>query len=98
MASNTVTLSGNVTVTQGQSVLRGDRLVVNLSTGEAHVQGGGKGGNGRVQGLFLPSSAPGLKKDEPAKGSQAREAAPTAPAAPGPHAPARKPLQPSGLY
>jgi lipopolysaccharide export system protein LptA len=97
MASNTVTLSGNVTVTQGQSVLRGDKLVVNLSTGEAHVQGGGKDGKGRVQALIPTAGAPGLKKDESAKGSQAHETAPATPA-PGAHTPARKPLQPSGLY
>jgi lipopolysaccharide export system protein LptA len=57
MASNTVTLNGNVIVRQGQSVLRGEKLTVNLTTGISHVEGG-KGGGGRVQGLFLPSSAP----------------------------------------
>lgn len=56
MASNTVTLNGNVTVTQGQSVLRGEKLTVNLTTGVSHVEGG-KSGTGRVQGLFLPSNS-----------------------------------------
>ncbi|MGZ3411255.1 MAG: lipopolysaccharide transport periplasmic protein LptA [Rhizomicrobium sp.] len=56
MASNTVTLSGNVIVKQGQNVLRGERLVVDLTSGVSRVEAG-KSGNGRVQGLFLPSSA-----------------------------------------
>ncbi|MGE0565443.1 MAG: LptA/OstA family protein [Pseudolabrys sp.] len=55
MASNTVTLIGNVVVTQGQNVLRGERLVVDLNTGVSKVFPG-KGGDGRVQGLFLPGS------------------------------------------
>ena len=33
MKSNTVTLTGNVMMTQGQNVLRGDRLVVDLTSG-----------------------------------------------------------------
>lgn len=55
MASNTVTLNGNVVVTQGQNVLRGERLVVDLNTGVSKVFSG-KGGDGRVQGLFLPGN------------------------------------------
>ena len=57
MASNTVTMIGKVVVTQGQSVLRGDRLVVDMTTGLSRVESG-KGGEGRVQGLFLPGSGP----------------------------------------
>jgi len=53
MKSNTITLSGKVTVTQGQNVLRGDRLVVDMTTGAARVESGA----GRVQGLFVPSSS-----------------------------------------
>jgi len=64
MKTNTVTLSGNVVVTQGQNVLRGERLIVDLTNGVSRVEGG------RVQGLFLPHSqhdlrAPGEK--DPAK-------------------------------
>jgi lipopolysaccharide export system protein LptA len=50
MKTNTVTLSGNVVVTQGQNVLRGERLIVDLTSGVSRVEGG------RVQGLFLPHS------------------------------------------
>ncbi|HEY1153875.1 MAG TPA: LptA/OstA family protein [Pseudolabrys sp.] len=51
MRTNTVTMSGNVVMTQGQNVLRGDRLMVDLGTGVSRVESG-KSGNGRVQGLF----------------------------------------------
>lgn len=57
MKTNTVTLTGNVVMTQGKNVLRGDRLVVNLTSGVSRVESG-KNGSGRVQGLFLPDSAP----------------------------------------
>ena len=39
--SNTVTLKGNVVVTQGQNVMRGDRLVVDLTSGVSRVDGAG---------------------------------------------------------
>ncbi|MBI2716728.1 MAG: LPS ABC transporter substrate-binding protein LptA [Rhizobiales bacterium] len=61
MKTNTVTLSGNVVMTQGQNVLRGERLVVDLTSGVSRVESG-KNGQGRVQGLFVPGSAgPDLK-------------------------------------
>jgi lipopolysaccharide export system protein LptA len=64
MPSNTVTLSGNVVMTQGKNVLRGDKLVVNLTSGVSRVESGRRG-RGRVQGLFIPSSAPnGTKPGE----------------------------------
>jgi lipopolysaccharide export system protein LptA len=55
MKSNTVTLIGNVMMTQGKNVLRGDRLVVDLTSGVSRVESG-KNGSGRVQGLFQPGS------------------------------------------
>ena len=57
MKSNVVTLFGNVVVTQGPNVMKGDRLIVDLSTSRARMEAGTKGSPGRVQGLFLPSSA-----------------------------------------
>ncbi|HET7850451.1 MAG TPA: LptA/OstA family protein [Pseudolabrys sp.] len=51
MKTNTVTLSGHVTMTQGENVLRGDKLVVDLTNGVSRVESG-KNGQGRVQGLF----------------------------------------------
>lgn len=58
MATNTVTVSGNVVMTQGQNVLRGEKLVVNLTTGVSRVEST-HGGQGRVQGLFQPGGGPG---------------------------------------
>jgi lipopolysaccharide export system protein LptA len=55
MASNMVTMSGNVVLTQGQNVLRGERLVVDMTTGFSRIESAA-GKDGRVQGLFLPSS------------------------------------------
>ena len=57
MKTNTVTLTGNVVMTQGKNVLRGEKLVVDLTSGVSKVESG-KDGHGRVQGLFLPGSAP----------------------------------------
>jgi lipopolysaccharide export system protein LptA len=68
MASNTVTLTGNVLVTQGQSVLRGEKLTVNLTTGVSHIEGG-KGGGGRVQAVF--SNPPGQQNATPPKNDDA---------------------------
>jgi lipopolysaccharide export system protein LptA len=56
MKSNTVTLTGNpVVMTQGPNVLRGDKLVVDLTSGVSRVESG-KSGQGRVQGLFQPGT------------------------------------------
>jgi lipopolysaccharide export system protein LptA len=71
MRTNTVTLAGNVLVTQGQNVLRGERLVVDLTSGVSRVEAGKAGqGGGRVQGLFLPGGSAhegGSKPAAPAK-------------------------------
>jgi lipopolysaccharide export system protein LptA len=53
MKANTVTLTGKVTMTQGQNILRGDRLVVDLTSGVSRVESG-KNGHG-VEALILPS-------------------------------------------
>jgi lipopolysaccharide export system protein LptA len=62
MKTNTVTLTGNVMMTQGQNVLRGDKLVVDLTSGVSRVESG-KNGQGRVQGLFVPGGAAPDVKD-----------------------------------
>ncbi len=54
MRTNTVTLTGNVVMTEGKNVLRGDRLVVNLTSGVSRIESG-RHGHGRVEGLFVPS-------------------------------------------
>ena len=50
---NEVVLTGHVVLTDGRNVTKGDRLVYDLATGQAAVQGGAS----RVHGLFLPGSA-----------------------------------------
>ena len=55
MATNTVTLSGNVIMTQGKNILRGDKLIVDLTSGVSKVESS-KSANGRVQMLLQPGS------------------------------------------
>jgi len=43
MRTNTVTLIGNVVVSQGRNVMRGERLVVDLNSGVSRVEGKGQG-------------------------------------------------------
>lgn len=50
-----ITMSGNVVLTQGGNVVRGNRLVVNLKTKQAQMQGG------RVQTLIAPSRGTGAR-------------------------------------
>jgi lipopolysaccharide export system protein LptA len=56
MKSNTVTMEGGVLLTKDKKVLRGDRLVVDMTTGISRVESN----TGRVQGVFQssPGSAP----------------------------------------
>jgi lipopolysaccharide export system protein LptA len=49
-----ITLNGNVVLTKGKDVMRGQTLTVNLVTGVARLNGG-QGRTGRIQGLFTPS-------------------------------------------
>jgi lipopolysaccharide export system protein LptA len=49
MAQDLITMSGNVVLTQGPNVVRGERLVVNLKTKQGRMEGG------RVQTLITPS-------------------------------------------
>lgn len=73
MKTNTVTLNGKVVMTQGKNMVRGDRLVVDLTSGVSRVESG-KSGSGRVQGLFLPSSGPLDPKSSLPGGSAPRSA------------------------
>ncbi len=49
--TNLITMVGGVVLTQGKNVLRGDRLMVDMTTGVSRVESD----NGRVQGLFQSS-------------------------------------------
>jgi lipopolysaccharide export system protein LptA len=72
--TNLVTMLGGVVLTQGKNVLRGDRLMVDMTTGVSRVESEG----GRVQGLFQSSGqgAPLIPGVSPS--------APVAPPGPGP--------------
>lgn len=63
MATNTVTLTGNVVVTQGPNVMNGSKLVVDLNSGRSRLDGQQKGGSTRVHGLFVPNSVDEKNKD-----------------------------------
>ena len=71
--SNTATLLGNVSVTEGQNVVRGDKLVVDLTTGHAQVDMLDNT-QGRVQSTFYqadhqpaaPAAAPKPRTAKPA--------------------------------
>ena len=73
MKANTVTLLGNVVVSKGQNVMKGERLVVNIDTGISTVEAGKT--NGRVQMLLNPSDS-GMKKPELLKPETGRKDAP----------------------
>jgi lipopolysaccharide export system protein LptA len=53
--TNLVTMLGGVVLTQGKNVLRGDRLLVDMTTGVSRVESD----SGRVQGLFQSSTQGG---------------------------------------
>ena len=70
-ADNKVYLKGNVTLSQGTNVTQGDRLIYDMTSGQAQVFSGQTNG-GRVSSVFTPgSSAPG----GPPKQASARPAA-----------------------
>ncbi|WP_181708636.1 LptA/OstA family protein [Chthonobacter rhizosphaerae] len=48
--AKTIVVSGNVVLTQGDNVIRGPRLVINIDSGQAKMEGG------RVQMLIEPKS------------------------------------------
>src|SRR5438309_2711241 len=53
--SNLITMLGGVVLTQGNNVLRGDRLLVDMTTGVSRVESD----SGRFQGLFQSSGQTG---------------------------------------
>jgi len=54
-ANDTIVLTGDVILTQGENVMTGARLTYNTRTEAAEMDGGGR--NGRVQGVFYPESS-----------------------------------------
>ena len=67
MRANTVTMLGNVVITQGDSILHGENLTVNMTTGDAVLTAGKPVANAkdpnartRVEGMFNPGT---MKQD-----------------------------------
>ncbi|MAB12893.1 lipopolysaccharide transport periplasmic protein LptA [Parvibaculum sp.] len=60
VATRRINMGDSVVLRQGKNVIRGNRLFVDLNSGESRVTGGKSsggteiGGNGRVKGLFQP--------------------------------------------
>jgi lipopolysaccharide export system protein LptA len=54
LKAKTITLTGNVVVTQGKNVLHGDRVVVDTATGNARVESNASTAQNRVRALILP--------------------------------------------
>lgn len=58
VADETITMGDTVVLRQGENVIRGQRLRIDLNSGQARVEGGvtasdaENGGSGRVKGLF----------------------------------------------
>jgi lipopolysaccharide export system protein LptA len=71
--TNLITMLGGIVLTQGKNVLRGDRLLVDMTTGVSRVESD----SGKVQGLFQSSGQGG-----PLTPGAAAPAAPASPARP----------------
>jgi lipopolysaccharide export system protein LptA len=66
--SQLVTVGGNVVLTQGQNVLKGDRLVIDLKTGESRFENPGTTtAGGRIRALFVPKAQDAKGKSNDAK-------------------------------
>ncbi|HXW40570.1 MAG TPA: LptA/OstA family protein [Xanthobacteraceae bacterium] len=64
LKTKTITLSGNVVVSQGQNVIHGERVVVDMTTGNARVESGAANGSAaaaagpsRVRALIQPGKS-----------------------------------------
>jgi lipopolysaccharide export system protein LptA len=74
-----VTVGGNVVLTQGQNVLKGDRLVIDLKTGESRFENpGNTPTGGRIRALFMPKADANAKSKDAKSGdvkpTEAKEA------------------------
>jgi lipopolysaccharide export system protein LptA len=85
MRANTVTLLGNVVISQNGNVVKGDRLTVDMTTGVSRVECDKVPGACRVQALILPGAMKNQNETTPAR-EGAREQ------------PRQRTPSPSGLY
>lgn len=54
--AKTITLTGNVVVSQGPNVIHGERVVVDTLTGNAHVEAAPGATQSRVRALIIPNN------------------------------------------
>ena len=54
--SKTITLTGNVVVSQGKNVIHGERVIVDTVTGNARVEAAPGASQGRVRALIIPNN------------------------------------------
>ena len=76
-ASNKIVLTGNVALSQGDNVTKGEKLIYDTETGVALVESGAS--NGRVKGFFVPGDDKD-GKDTKGKGKPDPKADPKKPA------------------
>jgi lipopolysaccharide export system protein LptA len=57
MKTNSIVLTGNVVMAQGPNVVKGEKLVVDMTTGISRVESGSSGQITPVRALFNPGSA-----------------------------------------
>jgi lipopolysaccharide export system protein LptA len=73
-----VTVGGNVVLMQGKNMLKGDRLVIDLKTGESRFENQDRTvAGGRIRALFVPKEEEGKagkKKDESATSDETESA------------------------
>jgi lipopolysaccharide export system protein LptA len=93
MKSNTVTLVGNVVISQGSNVVKGDTLTADMTTGVSRIACGTAQEKCRVQSSFQPGSIKPEGRGQEAAPTPAREA--SRPRLSQPQAPSS---QPKGLY
>lgn len=56
--NQTIVITGDVVLTQGENVGRGSRLVIDIATGNSTLEGGGAGSTGRPRVVVYPKQSP----------------------------------------
>ena len=87
MRANTVTMVGNVVISQGQNVVKGDTLTVDMTTGVSRIACGKAQEKCRVQALIQPGTVKPEGRGPEAAPAPTRETPP----------PRQRSSQPSGL-
>ena len=59
LTPDTITMTGDVIVVQGQSVIHGEKLIIDVRSGHATMAAadGARASSGRVRGIFYPNEA-----------------------------------------